>query len=34
MAALWRSPEGFVEIPDIETRSCNIEVALESLQYV
>ena len=32
MAALWRSPEDHVCIPDIETRSCNIEVALETLK--
>jgi ferredoxin-like protein FixX len=30
MLALWRSPEDHVWIPDFETRSCNIEVALET----
>jgi hypothetical protein len=31
--ALWRSPEDHVWIPDIETRSCNIEVALETPRF-
>jgi hypothetical protein len=26
----WRSPEDHVWIPDTETKSCNIEVALET----
>jgi hypothetical protein len=29
MPALWRNPD-HVWIPDIETKSCNIEVALET----
>ena len=28
--ALWRSPEDHVWIPDIETRSCEVEVALDT----
>jgi hypothetical protein len=27
---LWRSPEDQVWIPDTETRSCNIDIALET----
>jgi hypothetical protein len=30
MPALWRSPEDHVWIPDIERRSCDTEVALET----
>jgi hypothetical protein len=33
MPALWRNPD-HVWIPDIETKSCNIEVALETPQDV
>jgi hypothetical protein len=33
MSALWRRPEDHVWIPDMETRSCNIEVALETPRY-
>jgi hypothetical protein len=33
MPALWRSPEDHMWIPDIVTRSCNIEVALETQRY-
>jgi hypothetical protein len=32
MPALWRSPEDHVRVPDIGTRSCNIEVALKDLK--
>ena len=28
--ALWRSSENHVWIPDIKTRSCNVEVVLET----
>jgi hypothetical protein len=31
--AFWRSPEDHVWIPDTETRSCNIKIALGTQKY-